>query len=454
MKRPISTPLAMLAPARQGALALIACALTLTWSAQAQAQQPAPDAPPSQEGIKVNVFSGAKRELVPLAVPNAQGADAKLAARVTEALTRDLELAGYFKVIPQQGLFFDPTGEGMSADKISFDRWVNTGASGLVKAQVGPGSAGKVRVDLRLYLVHKKEQVPLKYTITETSPEGVEAQVHAFINALLEHYTGKPGVFGSPIAVVARDKSGLKQIHMTDMSGSGLRAITSNGALNLLPTFYGGRVFYTSYQDRNPDLWVYEGGKHRKLSSQAGQNSGAAACGGKLALTLSMGGSNTDIYLIDPSSGKQVRRLTDHWAIDTSPSFSPDCSKIAFVSGRSGSPQIYVMNADGSGQRRLTHKGSYNTSPSWSPAGEVIAFQARDERGSFDIFTVDLGGAITRLTQDQGHNEDPSFSPDGRYIAFTSDRDSKRRDLWIMTADGQHQRKILSGSYSNPFWGR
>lgn len=436
---------------RLSALGVSATSLLICGSLFAQ-DKPEP-ATPSPEGIKVNVFSGAKRELVQLAVPPLYG-DEKLGQRVQELLKRDLELAGYFKVLDGKGWFFDPAKEGMSAEKINFDNWTNVGAAGLVKGEV-KREGDKVSLDLRLYLVNKKQQVTLKYKASSVSESGVDAQVHEFVNALLEYYTGKAGIFGSQIAFVARNKSGLKQIYATDMSGAGMRAITNNGSINLLPTFYGGRIFYTSYQDRNPDLWVYEGGKHRKLSSQQGQNSGAAQCKDKVAVTLSMGGTNTDIYLIDAKTGQQVRRLTEHWAIDTSPSFSPDCSKIAFVSGRAGSPQIYVMNADGSNQRRLTYQGTYNTSPTWSPSGDVIAFQARDERNNFDVFTVDLAGSIERLTQDQGNNEDPSFSPDGRYIVFTSDRDRKRgHSLWLMTADGQHQRKILDGSFSNPSWAK
>ena len=47
------------------------------------------------------------------------------------------------------------------------------------------------------------------------------------------------------------------------------------------------------------------------------------------------------------------------------PSWSPDGRRIAFVSDRSGSPQVYVMNSDGSDTRRLTYQGSYNTAPAW-----------------------------------------------------------------------------------------
>ncbi|MFU8803071.1 MAG: Tol-Pal system beta propeller repeat protein TolB, partial [Bradymonadaceae bacterium] len=232
----------------------------------------------------------------------------------------------------------------------------------------------QIVLDLRLYAVEQGTQVQLSWKGSPASRTELRGQVNAFVNAVIEHYTGTKGIFGSRIVYAHRDGAGLKQIYTMEMDGSNRTQVTRNRAINLLPTWGpGGAIYYTSYQDQNPDLWAFKDGKHSKLSSRRGQNTGGSYCSGKIALTLSMGGENADIYTIDPSDGKIFRRLTDHWAIDTSPTWSPDCSKIAFVSGRSGGPQIYVMNADGSDQRRLTHQGSYNTSPTWSPTGNVIA---------------------------------------------------------------------------------
>jgi TolB protein len=415
--------------------------------------------PPVSRGIDIDVRVGARRVLLPLAVPDTlqpAGDTQGAAASVQEILRRNLDLAGFFKVLPTDSFFFDPSREGMGAGEINFQNWFNVGAQGLIKSAVRL-QGDQVVVDLRLYSVEQGTQVRLNWSGSAASRAELRGQVNTFINAVIEHYTGTRGIFGSRILYAQRDSSGLKQVFVMDMDGSNRSQITRNRAINLLPTWGpGGAVFYTSYQDQNPDLWMFRGGEHTKLSSRRGQNTGASYCRGNVALTLSMGGENADIYTIDPSDGKIVRRLTDHWAIDTTPSWSPDCSKIAFVSGRSGGPQIYVMNADGSGQRRLTHQGTYNTGPSWSPRGDVIAFSARDERNRYDIFTVDLEGNIERLTQDQGNNEAPSFSPDGRYIVFSSDRGAQGKRLWMMTADGEIQRLLTPDGvgYSEPAWSR
>ena len=71
--------------------------------------------------------------------------------------------------------------------------------------------------------------------------------------------------------------------------------------------------------------------------------------------------------------------------------FSPDGKMIYFTSDRGGSPQIYLMNADGSGVRRLTFQGNYNQTPAFSPRGNHLAFTARDDdKGHFHLTGPEL----------------------------------------------------------------
>lgn len=133
---------------------------------------------------------------------------------------------------------------------------------------------------------------------------------------------------------------------------------------------------------------------------------------------------NADVYLRDPDG--TVRQLTKTPWYEGSPSWSPDRTRIVYVSARSGDADVYVMNADGTGQRRLagSKKGPHDQYPAWSPDGKLIAF-ASNRHGEEDIYVMRSDGTgLRQLTRNAGWIEDqqPRFSPDGRYIVFSSNR--------------------------------
>lgn len=448
---------------KRGGLFVILTWFILTFGLPLGAQESSAttDAPTDvveQTGIDIDVVAGARRTLIPLAIPDVieEGRVEEVATQVESILRRNFEISGYFQILPESSFFFDTTAEGITAGGINFSNWFNVGANGLIKSSIRQ-DGDDFALDLRLYSVEQGRQVPVNWEPQLVGSDGVRGAVNDFVNAVLEHYTGQEGIFGSRIAFAQRGARGVKHIYTMEIDGSNRRRISEFNGINLLPRFGpDGAIYFTSYRDGNPDLFVYRNGSLSKFSSYPGQNSGAAFCDGKLAVTLSRGSDTSNVFLINPQTGEVERQLTNNWAIDVSPSWSPDCSQIAFISGRSGGAHVYVMNADGSDQRRLTYRGSYNTTPDWSPRGDRIVFSGRDEFASYDVFTVDLEGNIERLTQDQGNNYEPSYSPDGRYILFTSDRGGQGKRIFLMTRDGQVQRPLTGGgeSYEEPVWER
>lgn len=144
-----------------------------------------------------------------------------------------------------------------------------------------------------------------------------------------------------------------------------------------------------------------------------------------------------------------------NWRPDHSedPVWSPDGTKIAFVSYRYGDGAIYIMNADGSNLTRLTNYASYD--PLWSPDGTKIVFRTYDTRGSSigEIYVMDADGSNqTRLTNYSCFNA--VWSPDGTKIAFDPYGAIMFNDIsgiYVMNADGSNQTR-LSLEGRDPTW--
>jgi TolB protein len=103
---------------------------------------------------------------------------------------------------------------------------------------------------------------------------------------------------------------------------------------------------------------------------------------------------------------------------NSAPAWSPDGSQLAVVLTQDGNSQIYLMHATGGGVRRLTTSHSIDTEPSFSPDGSSVIFTS-DRGGSPQIYQVSLsGGTPTRLTYEGNYNASAKFSPDGKSIVM------------------------------------
>jgi Tol biopolymer transport system component len=160
------------------------------------------------------------------------------------------------------------------------------------------------------------------------------------------------------------------------------------------------------------------------------------------------------------ADGSEWRRLTTHFGADNAPRWSPDRTRIAWMSVRAGAREIWVMNADGSDPRQLTTMNAQASIPDWSPDGTRIAFQALRGDGTddeWDIWVIGADGSgLQRLTS-TASQVDPRWSPDGQRIAvrwMESSSDGSCRCLGtvplcacggriaIMDADGSNLRLL------------
>jgi tricorn protease-like protein len=142
--------------------------------------------------------------------------------------------------------------------------------------------------------------------------------------------------------------------------------------------------------------------------------------------------------------------ISSTW-VDQTPKYSPDGRKIAFISSRSGSREVWVSNADRSNPIRMTSfNGPMTGQPSWSPDGQWIIFHARLE-GTLDLFVIPAaGGPPKRLTTNRWEDHYPTYSRDGRWIFFSSRR-SGEMQVWRMSTEGGDALQITtSGGAHNP----
>ncbi|MCH7683522.1 MAG: PD40 domain-containing protein [Gemmatimonadetes bacterium] len=151
----------------------------------------------------------------------------------------------------------------------------------------------------------------------------------------------------------------------------------------------------------------------------------------------------SDLYTLDLDSMMVVARITDDMATEVAARYSPDGTRIAYVSNAVDGIKILVMDADGSDQRRLTSAPDsiVEDSPEWTPDGSRIVYSSG---GSIWIINVD-GSDPRQLTSGGTRDDQPAVSPDGTVIAY---RSAGRRgtDIYLMSIDGQQQRPLRETS--------
>jgi TolB protein len=206
-------------------------------------------------------------------------------------------------------------------------------------------------------------------------------QAHAFADDIVFAITGKKGIGQTKIAFKAQAPGGEGEIYVSDFDGHNAQAVTHDNAIVAAPAWVPGRLglYYTSYQPGNPDIFYHN---------------------------LSTG---------------QRRVIARFSGLNTSAAVSPDGRKVAMILSRSGSPNVWVCNADGTDFKQLTSSPEDESSPCWSPDGQWVCFATKLRSRRVLAKVPAGGGPVQRIpTSGVSNPTDPDWSPDSKWIAFTS----------------------------------
>ena len=158
-------------------------------------------------------------------------------------------------------------------------------------------------------------------------------------------------------------------------------------------------------------------------------------------------GRNYQLMVADADGENEQLALRSNEPI-ISPSWSPDGTKVAYVSFEQKKPVVYVQNLITRARTVVANEKGSNSAPSWAPSGNKLAV-ALSKSGNTQVYTVNVDGSnLQRVSNSSGIDTEPQWSADGSSIYFTSDR-SGGPQIYRMNPDGSDVKRVtFGGSYN------
>jgi len=167
----------------------------------------------------------------------------------------------------------------------------------------------------------------------------------------------------------------------------------------------------------------------------------------RIAYVVQTSRNSWELHIADADGANPQSALRSREPI-ISPSWSPDGSRLAYVSFETGKPVVYVHTVATGARKAVANFRGSNSAPAWSPDGKTLAVTLTRE-GNSQVFLMNAdGGNVRRLTTSSGIDTEPSFSPDGQSIYFTSDRGGGPQVYRMPANGGGAQRVTFNGDYN------
>lgn len=367
---------------------------------------------------------------------------------VRKIVERDLQYSDRFEIA------FWPDSAGPLTGPMNAEVYKQLGLTWAVELQ--PTFGG---VDVKLHHLPTGEvRLRVVRGVVSTAAGDERLAIHRISDEITEATLAGKGIAATRIlftlsdAIWSIDSDGANLVRVSRGTGRAISATWSRD---------GARIAYTELRDYAGVIQL-----QTMMSGARQLVPGTTAAGNSLTPAFSPDGTEmtyarstedgTDLWSADIARMCCVRRLTTggRVAINMNPAYSPDGSKVAFVSDRAGRPQIYVMDADGANQTFLVPLAGQNESqgPDWSPDGQRIAFH-RGVVGGNQIHVYELASRRVTAYTSQGRNEDPSWAPDGQHLVYVSYRGG-RQQLWVIDLETGNTRQLtnVSGGARLPAW--
>jgi TolB protein len=183
---------------------------------------------------------------------------------------------------------------------------------------------------------------------------------------------------------------------------------------------------------------------YQKLTGQPGYFSS------RIAYVLKQGNGPSAHYqlIVADADGQNPVPVFKYNQPIISPAWSPDGSKLAYVSFEKSKPVIFEQTLKTGARRAVASFRGSNSAPAWSPDGSRLVV-ALSREGGTQLYSIALAtGQATRITNTAGIDTEPAFSRDGQWIYFTSDRGGSPQIYRMPAGGGSAQRVTFDGNYN------
>lgn len=314
------------------------------------------------------------------------------------------------------------------------------------------GSSIGGRVNGRLLDKKGKELFQRSY-----AAPGLDENLKALADDVIYTITGRPGLATSRIVFVS-DRSGRKQIYITDSDGNDVQQVThdTHGAVAPSLSPDASMIAFTSYRGGYPIVHLIDvhSGWEREVSDTPGNSYGAAFSpdGSRLALVMTFIG-NPEIFVTDLNSNTAAC-ISDSVGAPSGPSWHPDGKQVVFSNDDGSGSSLYVAEVpakEGQSAKLFRWRTGWSacTDPEWSPDGRTIAFSAVSS-GQRAVVIKPWPSGSSKLIEGGGASH-PSWSPNSRYVCY-----SQHGELFVHDVVNGTRRSILRGygHITEPRWMR